>query len=296
MRSWRSVVPFLPLALLSSVGCKADPMKNMENARDALIEKRDLSFEGVPTCGPTGVGCVEKLSRYYGSKDGFNGMKPDQASSAAMSVLLLRDHRGDFALLNATTPSKLDAWLTVLRAGKGVGVDMLRLAVFRRAEEASARLARSWDDPATLHSFFADIASVVPAACRTYGLLAQGEKQLAAVDDEDHSACVQADLSRRDGPGPLYGEGPFRAAAGALAAYRDTLHALRAGLSLMSARVRTPIDAKLLELENASDKIALRKVVRSGADAAAHLANVHALAGAPMSPAVVVDGGAPDAK
>ena len=269
-------------------------MKNMENARDALAEKRAPSFEGAPTCAPTGQGCAEKLARYFGSKDGFNGLKPDQASSGAVSVLLLRDHRGDFALMGAA--SKTDVWLTVMRNGKGAGVDMLRLAVFRRAEEVSPRLAKSWDNDAALAPFFADIASVVPGTCRTYGLMGAGKTSelLAATDDADHSACVQADLSRRDGPGPLYGEGAFRAAAGALAAYRDALHALRIGLPHMAPSVSKVIEGSLLKLEVESDKIVLKKVVRPGSDAAQHLANVHALAGAPMIPPVDAGTSAPD--
>ena len=293
LRSLALPVAFLMLSNLTLMACRETPMKKMDNARDSLLENRAPTFEGAPTCAPTGDDCVEKLARYFGSTDGFNGQRPDQASSAAVAVLLLRDHRGDFAL-TSPSPSKTDAWLTVLRSGKGAGVDMLRLAVFRRAEDASAKLSRSWDDVASLRAFFAEIASVVPGACKTYGLLGQGRTQLAAVDDEDHSACVQADLARRDGPGPLYGEGPFRAAAGALAVYRDTLHALRIGLPQMAGKTRALVEPKLLDLETASDKIVLKKVVRPGADASAHLANVHALAGAPMS--APVDAGAPDAK
>lgn len=270
-------------------------MKNMENARDALVDRHAPAFENAPACAAAGQGCAEKLARYFGSKDGFNGTKPDQASSGAVSVLLLRDHRGDFAL--AGTTSKTDVWLTVLRSGKGVGVDMLRLAVFRRAEDVSPRLAKSWDDESALGPFFADVASVVPGACKTYGLLGAGKPSevLPAVDDEDHSACVQADLSRREGPGPLYGTGPFRGAAGALAVYRDTLHSLRMGLPNMAPAVRKVIEGELLSLEVAADKIVLKKVVRPGADAALHLANVHALAGAPMKAPVDAGSGPADA-
>ena len=57
-------------------------------------------------------------------------------------------------------------------------------------------------------------------------------------------------------------------------------------MPLASPTVSKVIEPKLFELDAAADKVVLKKVVRPGADAALHLANVHALAGAPMTPPV----------
>ena len=64
-----------------------------------------------------------------------------------------------------------------------------------------------------------DVAAAIPGACATYESLGAGADpdKMPPADSPDHSACVQRDLSRKDGPGATYGQGLFRGAAGALA-------------------------------------------------------------------------------
>jgi hypothetical protein len=79
-------------------------------------------------------------------------------------------------------------------------------------------------------------------------------------ESPDHSACVQRDLARKDGPGATYGQGIFRGAAAALASWKETIAALHEGSSQMSGRTREVLDKRLSAIDGATAKIALKKV------------------------------------
>jgi hypothetical protein len=96
----------------------------------------------------------------------------------------------------------------------------------------------------------------------------------------DHSACVQRDLARRDGPGGTYGSGVFRAAEGAAALWREEERALRMGVANASPGAKKRLTEALAVIEPKTAAISLKKVT-SGEDQAlnAILGDVHADAG-----------------
>lgn len=252
-------------------GCKG-PMARIEQLRDGLVSGEPAAVaravEGLPSCpdappvallpnepSPLEAGCLSAIANALGSTKGFVPRPPDQAAAATGAVLLVRDHRGD-RLAHA------DDWLSAMKSGKGSGLDTLRLATARAMAEAAPRVGRAIDDERTAADTLAAIAGAIPGACPTYALLGSGKeaRSLPAELTADHAACVQRDLKRRDGMGPSYGEGTFRALEGALALWRDAERALRLGLGVSAAATRTRLEAELTVIEAATQKNVTRKI------------------------------------
>lgn len=243
--------------------------------------------EDAPACTNDGPACMTALASYMGSKTGFHADKPDQASCAAVAVALVRDHRGDLA-------PDANAWLTMLKSGQGAGVDALRMAVATEMARVAPDVGVKADDEATATKLIAAVSRSVAGACDTYGAIARGEPLDKMVPElhPDHSACVQRDLSRRDGPGGRYGRDTFRAAEGAAALWREEERALRMGLAASGPNAKKLVTEKLAIIEPATLKISLKKV-DSAEDQmlTAMLGDVHADAGVMLWKP---DGGAPD--
>ena len=233
------------------------------------------TISDAPACGADGPACMTLLAAYMGSRTGFRADKPDQASCAAVALTLTRDHRGDFA------PDS-NAWMNMLRVGQGPGVDALRMAVARQMAEAAPNVGVHADDEAAATKLMGEIAKAVPGACNTYAMIARGDalSSFAPEDHPDHSACVQRDLSRRDGPGGRYGNGVFRAAEGAAALWREEERALRMGAGAASPAAKKLIGEKLAIIEPATLKIAIKQVESTEDQMlTALLGDVHADAG-----------------
>jgi hypothetical protein len=245
------------------------------------------SFEGAPACATPGPACLETLSTYMGSRTGFHADKPDQASCAAVALVITRDKRGD------TVPDS-NAWLNMLKAGKGVGVDTLRLAVARAMAEKAPDVGQHFDDEQAAKKLLGAVAASIPGACDTYGAIGRGDalETMAPEIHPDHSACVQRDLSRREGPGGRYGSGILRAAEGAAALWRDEERALRMGGNVAAPAVQKVVIDRLAQIEPMTLKMSIKKMEPVDETAmVGFMADVHADAGVFI---IKTDGGAPD--
>lgn len=281
----------LLLTLLAS--CKnAGPMAKIEAVRDGLVADDAAKIKdattGYPTCpdvppaavpagqpGPRDKGCLSEIANGLGSKIGFRAPPVDQAAAATAALVLVRDGRGDWFV-------HADNWLTAIKTNKGSGQDALRLAVARKMAEASPRVGRAIEDEKTAADTLAAISSAIPGACATYQLIGAGTdpSKIPAELGADHAACVHKDLSRREGMGPSYGEGTFRALEGALALWRETERALRLGLSVAEPAAKSALEKKLAVIEPATQKIATKKVESAVAkQTVVALGDMHADAG-----------------
>jgi hypothetical protein len=196
---------------------------------------------------------------------------------------VLRDRRGDW--LGAT-----DTWLSDVKNGLGTGHDVLRLAVARAMADVAPRVGRPIADEAAARDALGAIASAIPGACVTYRDVADGA-DLNRISPElhpDHSACVQKDLSRREGPGPTYGTGTFRATEGALALWREMERALRMGSARAEAGPKATLEKKLAIIEAATAKISTTKQQERADDPSSALMKAmrasHAEAGIAIQP------------
>lgn len=248
--------------------------------------------DDAPACNADGAACLTSLADYMGSKSGFHSDKPDQASCAAMAVALVRDHRGDVS--PDPTP-----WLTMLKSGQGAGVDALRMAVATEMARVAPDVGVKAEDEATATKLIAAVAHSVAGACDTYGAIGRREPLDKMVPElhPDHSACVQRDLSRRDGPGGRYGANTFRAAEGAAALWREEERSLRMGLGASGPNAKKLVTEKLAVIEVATMKISLKKVESAEDEMLnAMLGDVHADAGVMLwkGDAGAADGGPPD--
>lgn len=283
---------FLAGALLGPLeGCKPKVVK-MEAVRDALLSSDPAAFEetvkNVPTCpdappvavlpgkpSPLDKGCLSDIANMFGSRTGFQPMPPDQAALTTAAVLVARDGRGDRI-------AHADAWLSVLKGGKGVGADALRAAVSRAMEHEAPVVGRPLSDDAAARAAMKAIASAIPGACPTYFLLGRGDDamQLPPELGPDHAACVQKDLSRREGPGPSYGTGIPRALEGALALWRETERALRLGAPAAEPPVKQAVEARLGVIEPATLKISTQRAATTIPQATLdRMGELHASAG-----------------
>jgi hypothetical protein len=294
----RRVVGFLAIlafaALIASFvwDGSQDPMAKIDAVRDAL-QKDDAAaiasaVEGYPMCAdeppvalmpsqaaPRNTACLARIATALGSKRGFNQKPPDQSSATTAAVVLVREGRGDFF-------GHAEDWLAAIKNGKGEGVDALRLAVARKMAEAAPLVGRKLEEDKPALEAMKAIAGSIPGACPTYWLLGSGSDpaKLATEHSADHSACVQHDLARREGPGGAYGAGVFRALEGSLALWRETERALRIGQANAAPAVKSVLETKLKAIEAATQAIGTKKVdsVNSAADVAM-LGDVHADAG-----------------
>lgn len=278
MRIRLSALAVLSCAALSILACKKAPMQRITEMRDTLANGQEPKsmWDDVPACtAEQEPACQDAVATFFGSKDGFNGKNPDQASAATAATFLLRDKRGDLA-------SPTDPWFTVLRSGSGVGADTLRLAVAARMTEVGPRLAQTWTNDPKVKELLRDIVSAVPGACRTYALVGAGvpDEKLPAEHHWRTSACVFKDLARRDGPGSQYnGDALPRTALGAVAVYRDAVRALRAGEKTASPAVQATLGKQLMEIERHADLIKLSMPNPEPDRVKQYLGDVHAQAG-----------------
>lgn len=290
MRRALSALGSASLGLLL-IGCKG-PMAKIDAIRGAL-EKDDAAaiksaVEGYPPCAdappvallsgqpsPRDTGCLGEIASALGSKRGFSSTSPDQASSATVAVVMLRDGRGDWV-------AHPESWLGTLKVGKGSGPDALRLAIVRTMAEAAPLVGRKLEDEKDARAAMKAVAGAVPGACPTYWLIGSGTdpRALAAEHSAEHSACVHKDLQRREGAGASYGAGTFRALEGSLALWRETERALRLGLTSASPAVKTAMEAKLKTIEAATQAIATKRLASTAsAPVVQMLGDVHADAG-----------------
>ncbi|HEY8073390.1 MAG TPA: hypothetical protein VIF62_04760, partial [Labilithrix sp.] len=255
---------------IAAPGCRG-PMAKIEGLRDALAGDDAAAVKsatsGLPSCpemppaalsagqpSPLEKGCLSDLANAFGSQKGFVATPPDQAAGATVAVVLVRDGRGDLV-------ADADRWLGALRAGHGAGLDALRLAVARKMEDAAPVVGRAIETDADARVAMKAIDAAIPGACPTYFLLGRGDDDasLPAPLSADHAACVQRDLSRREGPGGRYGTGTFRALEGALAIWRETERALRLGLPQAESGARSVVEKRLAIVQAATQKIATKK-------------------------------------
>jgi hypothetical protein len=192
-----------------------------------------------------------------------------------------------------------------MKNGKGAGHDALRLAVARKMAEAAPVVGRKIDDDDddAARAAMRAVVGAVPGACPTYWLLGTGvdPKTIPPELSADHSACVQKDLSRREGPGGSYGSGTLRALEGALALWRETERALRIGIPLAAPGPKAVLEKKLAIIEAATRKIQTKKMDSTLSSAMlGYMGEVHAEAGIPIfetrdgrAGADGADGGAP---
>lgn len=280
--------PLLLFAFAAN-GCK-NPMARIEGLRDALVsddaERIRKATADYPSCndqplavvppGKPGIydaGCLSDIANALGSKQGFSPSPPDHAAAATAALVLLRDGRGDWL-------AHPDTWLNDVKNGKGTGHDALRLAIARKMADAAPAVGRPIDDDGTATAAMKVIVGAIPGACPTYWLLGSGAP--APIPPEfsaAHSACVQRDLSRREGPGASYGEGNLRATEGALALWRETERALRLGLSNTAPGPKAVLERKLTIIEGATRKIETKKLPPASVAVLNYMGEIHAEAG-----------------
>ncbi len=271
-------------------------MAKIEAVRDALVSGDDAALtsatNGVPACKEPAPGaeqaCLGAIAAALGSKSGFNGTSPDQASAAAVALVVARDRHGEWA-------TAADVWLSAIRTGKGAGIDALRVAVARQMAASAPDVGKAIDDDKDTRPLLKAVAAAIPGACTTYASLGAGanEATLSLAAMPDHSACVQKDLGRKDGPGGTYGRGLLRAAEGAAAIWKDMATALRDGLGLTGGAARPVVDTKLAAIDEATRKLALKKVPRDDGWIK-EMTDLHGDAGVPFDgkPAAKADAGA----
>lgn len=262
-------------------------MARITAVRDGALEGEAglaRAAKDLPTCPPVGAAktlepaCLDRLAAALGSKTGYRAVPADQATAATVAVLVGRDGLG-YAV------GRADAWLDLLKNGRGTGVDALRLVVSGGMAREAAVVGQRTEDEAVARRMTLAVATRVPGACATYFLVGSGQDaSLAPELRADHSPCVQRQLSFREGPGGRYGSGVFRAAEGAMALWRETERALRLGLDHVGEPVRTRLLADLAQIEPATQRIGLRRERATIAvDVGARLAEAHAEAGVPLT-------------
>ncbi len=200
-----------------------------------------------------GAACMTKIATSIGGT--FDDKKPDQISAAAVAFVVAHEHHG-------TDAGSPDVWIASMRKAKGPGADALRLAVALDMSAVASKHAHAIDTDADARAFLTDVARAIPGACKTYESLGGGADPDAMLpqDSPDHSACVQRDLARKDGPGAAYGQGLFRGAAGALAVWKDVLGAIKDGSAQTDGSVKSALDRRVSAIDSATTKIALKVV------------------------------------
>ena len=288
MGSWHFLVACGLLAL--SLGACDGKMARITAVRDGALEGEAgvaRASKDLPTCAPVGAAktldpaCLDRLATALGSKNGYHAVPVDQASAATVAVLVGRDGLG-YAI------GRADAWLDLLKNGRGTGVDALRLVVASGMAREAAVVGQRTEDEAVARRMMLAVATRIPGACSTYFLVGAGldlkEPALPPELRADHSPCVQRQLSFREGPGGRYGSGVFRAAEGAMALWRETERALRLGLDHVGEPARARLLAALAQIEPATQRIGLRRERATIAiDVGARLAEAHAEAGVPLT-------------
>jgi hypothetical protein len=279
------------VAVMAMAACRS-PMARIEGLRDGLAADDDgaiaRALDGVPKCAdttpvvlapnqpsPRDRGCLSDIANALGSKRGFTATPPDQAAAATAAVLVTRDHRGDLV-------AHADVWLGAIKTGTGSGIDALRLGVARAMAGASPAVGRSIDEDKDALAALAAIGGAIPGSCPTYQMLGAGvdPKTIPPELSADHAACVQRDLSRREGPGGRYGEGIFRALEGSLALWREAERALRLGSDKAAPQAKLGMTRYLATIESATQKSKTKQLDSHTTTATVNfLGDVHAEAG-----------------
>jgi len=234
---------------LGLAGCRS----RVAELHDALVED-DAARASKVVAGRACVdaGCLDELARALGSKTGFRADDPDQATAAAVALVLVRDRRGDVV-------PETDRWIAATTLARGHGADALRLAIARGMAELAPRVGARWpEDDAALRALVHDVGAVLPGSCETYARL--GSAAADALPEKlrpERAPCVQRDLERKGGPGAAWGAGTRRAAAGVAALWREEAIALRSGVPSADPGTRPVLEAKLATIEAATGKIEL---------------------------------------
>lgn len=281
------------LLALGASGCenKMSKILAVESGARGGLDSLAESSKGLPGCANVDpakgadAACLAGLASALGSKTGFHAQPADQASAAAVAVLIGRDGLG-YAI------PRPDAWLDLLKNGKGPGIDALRMAVSSGMAHEAPVVGQKTEDEAVARKMMRAVAARIPGACPTYELLGSGKDNATLAPElrAEHSTCVQKQLSLRDGPGGRYGAGIFRATEGAMALWRETERALRLGLEHTSPETRDRVTKDLAVIEPATQRIALHREASTVAmDVLTRLGEAHAEAGVP----IVRDAGAP---
>jgi len=283
-RFFSAICIFSTLAFLSGCENKMSKIVKVETAARGGIDALAESAKSLPACTDVDpskgadAACLAGLANALGSKTGFHAQPADQASAAAVAVLVARDGLG-FAV------PRPDAWLDLLKNGKGPGVDALRMAVSSGMAHEAAVVGQKTEDEAVARKMMRAVAKRLPGACATYELLGSGKDNASLAPElrAEHAPCVQKQLSFRDGPGGRYGAGIFRAAEGAMAFWRETERALRLGLDHAAPEARDRLTQDLAIIEPATQKIGLKREMSTVAmDVLTRLGEAHAEAGVPI--------------
>ncbi len=239
------------LAVVALAACKKTPMDRVTSIRSE-VEGDAPKLDAFPKCVDR-TACAKDVAAAIGGT--FDDKKPDQISAGAAAVVIARDK-------HASDLGSPDVWLIAIRKAKGPGADALRLATAYALYLGVDAHAKTIDDDAGARAFMRHVASGVPGACATYDALGGGANPdaMSPADSPDHSACVQRDLGRKDGPGSTYGQGLFRGAAGALALLKETTSALHDGSAQMDGNAKEALDRRLAILDAALAKITLKTV------------------------------------
>ena len=262
----RRVVVVL-LVLIALAACKKTPMGRVEAIRSELAGDTP-KLDDFPKCADRAT-CAKDMAAAIGGA--YDDKKPDQISAAAAAIVIARDEHGS----DLGSP---DVWLAAIRKAKGAGADALRLATAYVLYLGVDAHAKKIDDDAGARAFMRHVSGGVPGACATYDALGGGANPdaMPPADSPDHSACVQRDLGRKDGPGGAYGQGIFRGAAGALALLKETTSALHEGSAQMDGNAKEALDRRLAILDAAIAKIALKTVEAPAGNAWNQMQEEHA--------------------
>ena len=248
----------------------------MEAIRDAIVSGDSKPLGAYPLCPKAITGCGELVAQAIGGGH-FLADKPDNPSLSAMAIMLTREGTVE------QIPSP-DNWLLVMKQGQGPASDTLRVAVAKALAAHAPEYGHALDTEPEQKSLLRIVGAAIPGACETYVKLGAGVdlKMLKPEETPDHSPCVHKDLSRREGPGPRYGEGMLRAGEAAATLLRETERALRLGLDMTADDAKAVLREKLAVIEKATLALTLPRA--PGAVEAAtmtYLAQVHSEAGAP---------------
>lgn len=273
--------------LVVGLGACKGPMAKIEALRDEIAADDVKGVSAYPMCteqppfalpakegSPYEKGCFAEIANALGSKKGFVADSPDQAAAATAAIILVREGRGDWL-------ARTDTWIGLVKTGKSAGVDALRAAVALKMAETAPLVGRHIEEENDARATMKGIAAAIPGACPTYFLYGTNA-DVATMRPEltaDHAACVQRDLSRREGVGASYGAGTFRALEGSLSIWREAERALRLGLEQTGPQVKPYVEKKLLLIEEATRKNDTKKMAPVRVTTAAFMGEVHADAG-----------------
>jgi hypothetical protein len=264
--------------------CHGSPLAKIEALRDALavgnMEGALAVVEVAPCAEPrtqaTMAACLDATARAFGATGGFSADHPDQASAAAVAYILTRNHEG-------VGIPKPDTWLEAVATASGPGADALRIAVVTAMADAAPSVGKHVDDDPAARALAGAVARAIPGACSTYARLGAGAEaaSFSPPESPDHSPCVQHDLERRDGPGPAYGDGLWRAAAGAATLWKEANRAVIIGFGTTEGLTRRAIQKKLAVIDPATRQLTVRIVgtTQAGAYGAT---DAHSAEGVPL--------------